>query len=65
MKSSWTRSGAAVLLGAVLAATAYSETLTGPEHAQSIELAFEQRADGIFFSVPRINVYEVAVVEFR
>ncbi len=40
-------------------------SLTGPEHPQSMELAFEQRADGISFKVPRVNVYEVAVVEFH
>jgi hypothetical protein len=45
--------------------TAQAVRLTDPEHAQSIELAFEQRSDCISFSVPRINVYEVAVIEFR
>jgi len=45
--------------------TAQTVRLTGPEHAQSIELAFEQRVDCISFNVPRVNVYEIAVVVFR
>jgi hypothetical protein len=39
--------------------------LTSPEHAQGIDLAFEQRFDSISFNVPRVNIYEMAVVEFR
>ncbi len=38
--------------------------LIGPEHAESTELVFEQRSDCISFQVPRVNVYEIAVVEF-
>ncbi len=38
--------------------------LLSPEHPESIELVSEQRSDCISFQVPRINVYEIAVVEF-
>jgi len=38
--------------------------LMSPEHAENIGLLFEQRSDCISFQVPRVNVYEIAVVEF-
>jgi hypothetical protein len=38
--------------------------LMSPEHTESMELVSEQRSDCISFQIPRVNVYEVAVVEF-
>jgi hypothetical protein len=39
--------------------------LVSPEHADSTELLFDQGSHGISFAIPRVNVYEIAIVEFR
>ena len=39
--------------------------LTSPERPQSLELPFERQCDCVSFHVPRVNVYEIAAVEFR
>jgi hypothetical protein len=39
--------------------------LTSPEHERVTEVPFAQHADSITFTVPVVNVYEVAIVEMR
>ncbi len=39
--------------------------LTSPEHERVTGLPFAQHADAITFTVPTVNVYEVAIVEMR
>ncbi len=43
---------------------ATSVRLLSPEHQQDQALAFRQETDSVTFTVPIVNVYEVAVVEF-
>jgi hypothetical protein len=42
-----------------------SVQLSSPEREQSQTLAFQEQAGAVLFTVPGVNVYEVAVVEFR
>jgi hypothetical protein len=42
-----------------------SVQLTSPEHQQIEIIAYQEQAGSLTFTVPKVNVYEVAVVEFR
>jgi len=39
--------------------------LAGPEHSEDVELPFQAEGAGVKFRVPKLNVYEIAVVEAR
>lgn len=42
-----------------------SVTLASPEHEDEITLPFTEEGDTVVFTVPRVRVYEIAVVTFR
>ncbi len=44
---------------------ATSVQLTSPERQQSQTLVFQEQAGSLLFTVPEVNVYQIAVVEFR
>lgn len=44
---------------------ANSVTLASPEHQQDIELAFEEQAGLVTFTVPKVSVYEIAIVTMK
>ncbi len=44
---------------------AASVALAGPGHEQDLELPFEQKQDAVEFTVPSVDIYEIAVVKFE
>ena len=44
---------------------AESVTLASPEHQQDIKLAFEEQDGLVTFTVPTVNVYEIAIVTLK
>ncbi len=39
--------------------------LVSPEHQQDQTLSFEQTGNSVAFTVPKVNVYEIAIVNVQ